>query len=169
MPARRQQWHAVGGAPHAHLAAQCTSRDERPIRTERNRIDGVERTRQDRPIEYRACQARVLRLHLLEVGLADKQIGEVQSLQVRSQQPEDIDRVSRAVALLRLWPIAPAFEQRQQPLLRTGTATFRLHSLEHRLADQTLLSLPHVVFGLGLDERLLHELLGPEAVMVRTL
>src|SRR6266849_10396055 len=35
---------------------------------------------------------------------------------------------------------------------------FRSQLLEDWRADQTLLSLPHVVLGLGLDERLLREL-----------
>src|ERR1700737_461194 len=73
-------------------------------------------------------------------------------------EPKQVDHVARPITLLRFGPIPPAVEQRQQPLLGSGFPMFRPQLLEDWLADQTLLSLPHVVLGMRLDEWLVHEL-----------
>ena len=77
----------------------------------------VERLGQHRLGEVGVRQAGVLRLHLLQVGLPDRQPREVQPAQVAPQQPQQVDHVARPIALLRRRPTAPAVEQRQQPLL----------------------------------------------------
>src|SRR5438132_382001 len=75
-----------------------------------------------------------------------------QNAQVAAPEPQQVDHLARPRALIRFWPTAPAVEQRQQPLLRCAMATFCVQSLEDGLADQTLLTLPHVLLGLSLDE-----------------
>ena len=46
-------------------------------------------------------------------------------------------------------------------MLRSAIATFGLQLLEDGLANETLLTVPHVVFGQSLDEWLIHELHRP--------
>src|SRR5207247_1374289 len=70
------------------------------------------------------------------------------------------------IALFPRRAIAPTFEQRQQHLLRTSIPMLRCHVPEDWRADQTFLSLPHVVFGLRLDQWLLYE---PQRLAARDL
>jgi hypothetical protein len=53
---------------------------------------------------------------------------------------------------------APTFEQRKQPLLRSASTKFHFQSPEDRLADEPLLRVPYIVFGLRLDECRLQDL-----------
>ncbi len=70
-------------------------------------------------------QAGVLRLNLRQVGLPNRQASEVQTAQVATQQPQQVDRAARPIALFPMRAIAPTFEQRQQHLLRTSIPMFR--------------------------------------------
>src|SRR5438270_4253810 len=103
-------------------------------------------------------QARTLGIHLRQVRLPNRQPREVQPAQVAAQKTQQIDDVAGPIALLHLGPAAPRLEQREQQLLRAIFAVLRRQQLQDRRTDQPFLSLPHVVLGLGLDERLLHEL-----------
>ena len=100
----------------------------------------------------RASQAGVLCVNPRQVGLPKRQVHEVQTAQVSASQPQQVHHIARPIALLRVGPIAPAVKQRQQPPLRSAMATFCVQSLEDGFADQTLLRLPHVVFGLRPDK-----------------
>jgi hypothetical protein len=59
------------------------------------------------------------------------------------------------VALLRRRPTAPAVQECHEPLLCSTFVEVCLQLLQDRRADQPLLALPHIVFGLRLDQRLL--------------
>src|SRR5207253_9127798 len=103
-----------------------------------------------------------LRFDLRQVGLPS----EVPTAQVATQQPQQVDRIARPIALFRMRAIAPTFEQRQQHLLRSVIPMFRFQLPKHWSADQTFLRLPHVAYGLRLDEWLLNE---PKRLAARTL
>ena len=46
-----------------------------------------------------ASEARVLRLHLLQIGLSDGKPGQVNTAQVSSEQPEQVDQIAGPISL----------------------------------------------------------------------
>ena len=102
-------------------------------------------------------QAGVLRLNTRQVSLPNRQASKVPTAQVAPLQAQEVHHVARPITLLCVRPMAPFLKKHEQPLLRSAAPSLRLHSLEDWQTDKTLLSLPHVVLSLRLDQRLLHQ------------
>jgi hypothetical protein len=98
-------------------------------------------------------EAGVLRIHLRQVGLPDRQTRQVKTAQLSAQQAQQVDHIARSIPLLTAWLLAPALQQQQQPFLQPiRIANGTCQSLQQRPGDQLLLAVPHILFGGGLDE-----------------
>src|SRR5258708_6567499 len=92
--------------------------------------------------------------------MPNHQARQVHTAQVPPPKPQQVDHIARSIALLRCWLVAPTVEQPQQQRIRSATAV-PLEFLEDWQTDQALLTVPHVLFGLRLDEWLMHKLQRP--------
>src|SRR5262249_53698154 len=140
VPLRCPQRPAVRHPPQPYLPGRRPRGQHRAIATQRDRNGEIERFRQHGVGEVGVYEAGVLGLHLRQVGLANRQVGQVQPAQVAAQQPQQVDRIPRSIALLRRRPLPPAVQEPQQPLLRSDRAHFRREPLLQRLPDQPLLA-----------------------------
>ena len=114
--------------------------------------------------EYRLYQVGtretgVLGLYAGEVCLPNPKPSKVQTTQVATQHSHEVHHIAGPIPMHLERAVAPAIEQGQQ--LRLHVNTFGLESLQDRLCNQALLRLPNVLFGLGLDEWVFHQLHWP--------
>jgi len=97
-------------------------------------------------------EAGVLRLDFLEVCLTNLQAGQIYAAQITAHQTQQVYQIPRRGTVLLNRGPADLVQYAGQPLLDRLPTAIRREQLRHyRLANEALLALAHVVFGLSFE------------------
>ena len=111
MALHRPQQGSVCQVPQAYLAGRSPDSQQFAIPIQCDRARVIERLCQHAIDEVRINKPCVLRIHLRQVGVPNRQARQVETTQIAAQQPQQVYHVSRSACLLVGGPSAPVVEQ----------------------------------------------------------